>query len=551
MTATTTGVVEPRTFGILDLWDAVAGSVPDRECIVQGERRLTWAEVADRTSRLGWWLTGHGLGARPGPVADWESPNDTVGLLMRNSPEYLESSLAGYRARCAPFNVNHRYLGEELAYLLTDARPSAMIYHLEFGPVLAEALQISGAAVPHLIHVGDDSGRDPLPGSVAYEQALDDAVEPDEPVVPSPDDVHVLYTGGTTGMPKGVIWRQRELAGRPCGISIGSLEQAATDAPRRAWLRALPAPPLMHGTASWFSYGAWARGGTIVLSPEPSFDAVKALALCRAERVAWIAIVGDAFAQPLLRALADGEEPPSEIAYVFSSGAALSPSAWAELDTYFPGLKLVNALGSSETGPQAFQTSSQQAQFSAGPNTVVVSDDHSTILSADNPGTGWLSNAGELPRGYLNDESRTAATFRVVEGRRLSVSGDRAAVDATGAITFLGRESGVINSGGEKIYAEEVERVLLALPEIDEALVFGRPSEKWGQEVVALLVSHAGQELDRDAIRAACADRLAGYKLPKSIAWVPAIQRHTNGKADYPWARETLESVLVSAAPGS
>ncbi|KAA1394278.1 AMP-binding protein [Aeromicrobium ginsengisoli] len=541
-------VDEPRSYGFLQLWDAVATSIPDRECIVQGERRLTWSQVADRTTRLGWWLTGLGIGARPGPIDDWQSPNDLVGLLMRNSSEYLEASLAGYRSRCAPFNVNHRYQAEELAYLLTDARPSAIVYHLEFAPVLAEAARVAGVDLPHLIHVPDASGEQPLPGSVAYDDALAQAVEPTEPVEPSPDDVHVLYTGGTTGMPKGVIWRQRELAGRTCGITVKSLEAAHADAPRRAWLRAYPAPPLMHGTSSWFSYGAWSRGGTIVLSEDHSFDAVRALELMRDESVAHLAIVGDAFAQPLLRALADGEEPPSTLKYVFSSGAALASTAWAELDRYFPGLQLVNALGSSETGPQAVKTSSGQSQFSAGPDTIVVSEDYSTLLSADNPGTGWLSNGGDMPRGYLNDETRTAGTFRVIEGRRLSVSGDRAAVDETGAITFLGRESGVINSGGEKIYGEEVEQVLLSLPEVDEALVFGRPSEKWGQEVVALLVSNTGQRLGRDDLRAACGDRLAGYKVPKQVAWVDAIRRHNNGKADYAWARETIEGLLEVSA---
>jgi acyl-CoA synthetase (AMP-forming)/AMP-acid ligase II len=536
----------PREFGFLDLWDSVATLVPDRECIVQGPRRVTFRQVHERTTRLGWWLTAQGFGARRAPVADWESPNDLVGLLLRNSPEYLEASLGCYRARCAPFNVNYRYEAEELAYLLTDARPSAIVYHLEFGPPLAAAFEVAGFAPAALIHVDDASGNAPLPGSVPYESALNEATVPQQPVVPTPDDVHVLYTGGTTGMPKGVIWRLRELAGRPCGIQVASLDAARRDAPRRGWLRAFPAPPLIHGAASWFSYGAWARGGTIVLSEDHSFDPVRALKLCRDEKITWMAIVGDAFAQPLLRALRTHEEPPRTLTYVFSSGAALSSSAWGELDGYFPGLKLVNALGSSETGPQAFQNSSGQAEFTPGPETFVVSDDHSHLLTPDRPGTGWLSNAGELPRGYLNDASRTAATFRVVDGIRLSVSGDRASVDGTGAITFLGRASGVINSGGEKIYAEEVEQVLLSLPEVDEALVFGRPSEQWGSEVVALLVSSTGRNMGRDELRAACGGRLAGYKFPKEVAWVARIQRHNNGKANYAWARDALQQLAVA-----
>jgi fatty-acyl-CoA synthase len=538
---------QSRDYGLLQLWDAVAAVVPDRECIVGAGRRLTWAEVAERTTRLGWFLTARGFGPRPGPVADWESPNDMVGLLLRNSPEYLEGSLGSYRARCAPFNVNYRYQAGELAYLLRDARPAAMIYHREFGPVLGEALATVPSLSPALVHVDDGSGTAPLPGSVGYEDALAAAAPPPVPVEPSPDDVHVLYTGGTTGMPKGVMWRLRDLAGRPCGIVAKSLEEVRRDAPRRGWLRAFPAPPLMHGAAAWFAYGAWSRGGTLVLSEDRSFDGPRALRLCHEERVTWMAIVGDAFAEPLLAALRHGADPPSSLSYMFSSGAALSASAWAELERYFPGLKLANALGSSETGPQAVQTSREEANFRPGPDTCVVSDDYGAVLNAANPGTGWLSNAGELPRGYLNDRKRTAATFRTVAGRRLAVSGDRASIDETGEIRFLGREATVINTGGEKVYGEEVERALRALPEIGDALVFGRPSPRWGQEVAALLVAR-GALLSREEIRDRCAGDLAGYKIPKAVGYVPSIQRHNNGKADYEWARATIAALETAPA---
>lgn len=534
-----------RSYGLLQLWDAVATAIPERECVVQGQRRLTWEQVAERTTRLGWALTAAGYGARPGPIEDWESPNDLVGLLMRNSIEYLEASLGCYRARCAPFNVNYRYQPEELAYLLGDARPVALVYHLEFGSVLAEALGRLPDLEPALVHVDDGSGNEPLPGSSRYEDVLLGAAEPAAPVEPTPDDVHVLYTGGTTGMPKGVIWPLRELAGRACGITVGSLEDAHRDAPRRGWLRAFPAPPLMHGAAAWFAYGAWSRGGTLVVTEAASFDPEAALALCREERVAWMAIVGDAFAQPLLRALRAGAEPPSALAYIFSSGAALSATAWQELDQFFPGLKLANALGSSETGPAAVQTSSAQSGFRAGPTTHVLNEDRTRFLTADTPGTGWLANGGELPRGYLNDRERTAGTFLVVDGVRVSVSGDRASIDADGEIRFLGRESSVINTGGEKVYAEEVESVLRSLPEVADAVIVGRPSERWGQEVVALVV--ASDTLDRGQIKVRIGDRLAGYKLPKIVVHVADVRRHDNGKVDYEWARRVAENAEAGA----
>lgn len=534
-----------RPFGYLQLWDAVAAEVGDRECIVQGEHRLTWADVHHRTTRLGWLLTNHGLGPREGADNGWVSPNDTVGLLLRNRPEYLETCLASYRARCAPFNINYRYQAEEIAYLLADARPSALIYQPEFAGVLADALALTPEVAPLLIHVDDDSGVNPLAGSLSYERSVLDATEPSVRVEPSPDDVHILYTGGTTGMPKGVIWRLRELAGRPCGITIGSLEEAAAGAPRRAWLRAHPAAPLMHGAAAWFTYGAWARGGTIVLSEDQAFDAAATLDLCSREQVAWMAIVGDAFAQPILEALRAGEVVPDKLSYVFSSGARLSPESWSELETYFPDLVLVNALGSSETGPQALQTSSQQSQFRAGPSTYVVADEYGALLTAANPGVGWLASAGELPRGYLNDEQRTAATFRVVDGIRLSVSGDRAEIDGKGEIKFLGRESGVINTGGEKVYAEEVELAVRALPQVADVVVIGRPSDRWGAEVVALVVPMDDEVPSRDSIRAGCAGRIAGYKLPRVVVPVASIRRLENGKVDYAWA---LDQALAASS---
>lgn len=530
-----------RSYGLLQMWDAAAAVVGDRECLVQGDRRLTWSQVADHSTRLSWWLTERGHGRRSGPVRDWESPNDLVGIYQRNSVEYLETSLACMRARCAPFNINYRYQAAELAYLLNDARPAAIVYHCEFAPVLSDALaQLTPEGQPDLVHVADDSGIEPLPGSVAYETALTTAQPPPTPVVPSPDDVHVLYTGGTTGMPKGVLWPLRELAGRPCGITLKSIEEAADGAARRGWLRALPAPPLMHGAALWFTYGAWVRGGTIVISQHHSFDARQTLELCIDEKVTWMAIVGDAFGRDLVTVMDDGGPVPGSISYIFSSGAILSDTVWQGLERHFPGLKLFNALGSSETGPQAMRTAPGQTQFTPGPQTTVASEDFTSLLGADAPGVGWLSNGGELPRGYLNDRARTQQTFRVVDGRRLAVSGDRAAVDAAGAITFLGRESGVINSAGEKIYAEEVESVLTELPQVQDALVFGRPSERFGSEVVALLVATAAGEVDRDTLRAECEGRLAGYKFPRAIRWVAEIHRHDNGKPDYAWAKELV-----------
>ncbi|MGI6870596.1 AMP-binding protein [Amycolatopsis sp. 3B14] len=538
---TATVEAQTGTFGYLALWDAIAGVVGERDCLVQNGRRQSWAQTRERTLALGWWLTARTEGRRAGEHQPWESPNDLVGVYVRNRPEFLETVLGCYRARCAPFNVNYRYRAAELAYLLRDAAPAVLVYQQEFAPVLREALAGRPAA-PVLVCVADDSGEQPVAGSVDYEQVIATAVAPPVERVPSGDDVHVLYTGGTTGMPKGVIWRQRDAIPGPCGITVGSIAQAVEGAPRREWLRALPAPPLMHGTALWYAFNAWSSGGTVVLGDNPvHFDAAEMVGTLRRERISSLAIVGDVFARPLLDALAATPEPPEHLRFVFSSGAVLSQRSWAGFRERFPRATIINALGSSETGPQANQTGGD-ATFTAGPNTFVLDEKTGVLRDRTRPGQGLLANGGFLPRGYLGDPERTRMTFRTIGGRYLAVSGDRAEIDADGAVTFLGRDATVINTGGEKVYAEEVESVLLAHPGVADALVLGRPSERWGSEVVALLVADGSDDTVSDAaLTAAVKAQLAGYKAPKTFLRVEKIRRYDNGKPDYAWARAQLE----------
>ncbi|HVW44063.1 MAG TPA: AMP-dependent synthetase, partial [Amycolatopsis sp.] len=253
----------------------------------------------------------------------------------------------------------------------------------------------------------------------------------------------------------------------------------------------------------------------------------------RRERVSSLAIVGDVFARPLLDAVAATDEPPEHLRFVFSSGAVLSDHSWAGFAERFPKAQVINALGSSETGPQANQTRGEDGSFTAGPNTCLVDEETGVLRDASLPGRGLLANGGFLPRGYLGDPDRTRATFRTIDGRYLAVSGDRAEIDAGGRITFLGRDSTVINTGGEKVYAEEVESVLLALPGVGDALVVGRPSDRWGSEVVALVVTGLADE----DLRAAVAGKLAGYKVPKAFLRVERVHRFDNGKPDYGWAK--------------
>ncbi|KAA9157316.1 AMP-binding protein [Amycolatopsis acidicola] len=534
MTATLDTHEETGTFGFLALWDAIAEVVGDRDCLVQNEKRQSWAETRDRTKALGWWLTAHTEGRREGEHHPWESPNDLVGVYVRNRPEFLEAILGGYRARCAPFNVNYRYKAGELAYLLRDAAPKVLVYQQEFAPVLREALA-EVSEPPVLVCVADDSGARPVAGSHDYERVIAEAVAPAEERVPSGDDVHILYTGGTTGMPKGVIWRQKDAIPGPCGIQVRSIAKAVEGAPRREWLRALPAPPLMHGTALWYAFNAWSSGGTVVLSDDPvHFDAAETAETLRRERVSSLAIVGDVFARPLLDAFAASTNRPEHLRFVFSSGAVLSERSWSGFTELFGDVTVINALGSSETGPQANQTRGDTGGFVAGPNTCVVDEESGEIRDASAPGRGLLANGGFLPRGYLGDPERTRSVFRTIGGRYLAVSGDRAEIDDSGRITFLGRDATVINTGGEKVYAEEVESALLSLSGLADALVLGRPSERWGSEVVALVVTDS---LTDQEMRAAVAERLAGYKVPKAFLRVERIRRFDNGKPDYGWAR--------------
>jgi len=531
------------------LHEAVAAAVPERDCIVWRDRRLSWAEVTDRTRRLAAVLMGHGVGLRRGPdgapvaaagVPPWDSPHDHVATYLHNGNEYLETLLGAWKARAAPFNVNYRYVAAELSYLLTDSRAAAVVYHGAFAATLAEVLP----GLPHvrlLLQVDDGSGADLLPGARDYEEALAAAV-PAAPTGLSPDDRYVLYTGGTTGMPKGVLWRQGDFLATCVGVTQPEEELLA--AARRRALRTLPSAPFMHGAAHWNALSAWATGGTVVVQDDPTrFDPADVLATCEREGVTALQIVGDPFAGPLLEELARTDYDLSGLRFLLSGGAVLSAPVKARLTAAVPGLTIVDVLGSSETGRQAV-TRGGAGAFVPERTAVVLSEDLSHRLAPGAPEAGWLAQVGRVPLGYLGDEAKTRATFPVVDGVRYAVSGDKVRLQDDGRLDFLGRESVTINTGGEKVFAEEVEQALTSHPAVRDAVVVGRPSERWGQEVVAVmaLVAGAGRPPD-DELRAHCRSTLAGYKVPKEFVVVDRVVRSPAGKADYAWAR-------TAATPG-
>ncbi|RMD83707.1 MAG: acyl-CoA synthetase, partial [Candidatus Dadabacteria bacterium] len=540
-------------FNLAQVFEAIAERVPDRECIVWRDRRLSWKEVNERSRRLANYLLGRGLALRAerASLEPWESGQDHVALLLYNSNEYLEGMLGAYKARLAPFNVNYRYVERELAYLLRDARARAIIYHASLAPRVAKVK----AHLPELevlIQVEDDSGNALVDGAVAYEEALAQASPERPPLRWSPDDLYILYTGGTTGMPKGVLWRQADifvaaLGGQVVprsGQEFDSLDQIVERAVGGgATLRVMPVAPFMHGAAHWSAFHTFNLGGTVICpNVVRRLDARDVWETVERERVQGMLIVGDAFAVPLLDALESGRYDLSCLRFLVSGGAILSERLKRRFIELVPHLAIVDSVGSSETGAQGQHVSSVQAGvatgiFAAASGNVVLSEDKRRVLEPGSPEVGWLARTGRIPLGYLGDREKTERTFPAVGPRRFAVPGDRARLRADGTIELLGRESVTISSGGEKIFAEEVEHALKQHPAVGDAVVVGRPSQRWGEEVVAIVKLREGCSATAEELLAEAAKRLARYKLPKAFVFRDEIVRSPSGKADYRWAK--------------
>ncbi len=537
---------------LAEVHEALAAALTDRPCLVWRGTTWTWDDVTDRTRRVANLLGEHGIGRRAdlADVAGWESPHDHVGLYLHNSNAYLEGQLGAAKAGAAAFNVNYRYVADELAYLFRDSRAAAILYHGAFAGTLADVLPRLDHQ-PLLIRVDDGSGDELLPGALDYETALA-AASPARPDVEwRPDDLYVLYTGGTTGNPKGVLWTQADFlvaalgVRRRDGTDHGSLDELV-DPARTRHLTTLPAPPLMHGAAMWNALSAWISGGTIVIQDHVEhLDPVDVLDTCERHDVTALLIVGDAFARPLLDEQRHRPRDLTALRFVLTGGAILSPALRTELLELVPQVRIVDVLGSSETGRQAVADTRSgddegPTRFRPSATTAVLDESLERVLEPGEPGIGWLAQGGRIPRGYLGDEAKTRATFPIVAGRRWAVAGDRAAWRPDGSIELHGRESVTINTGGEKVFAEEVEQVLKHHPAVYDALVVGRPSERWGQEVVAVVAVRDGTSVTLEELRDLATGHLARYKLPKAMVIRPAIARSPSGKPDYAWARQQL-----------
>ena len=516
----------PGDHNVATLHEAIAAVVPERECIVAAGVRRTWAEVTDRTRRLAAVLAGAGIGLRsdvadPQALAPWESPHDHVALYLHNGHEYLEGMLGAWKARAAGVNVNYRYVAAELRYVLADSRARAVIFHGAFAATLAEVLPELPAVVL-LLQVDDGSGAGLLPGAVRYEDAVAAAspTAPDGPVTRRPlHPLHGRHDGHAQGhaVAPGRLPRLRprchRAARRDRRDSPGA-GRAAHAALRPVHARGRPLERHIgvdlgrHRRRAGRSHPPRSRR-------RPGHVA--------RERVSALQIVGDPFARPLLDELDAHDHDLSQLRFLLSGGAVLSAPVKERLVARLPGLRIVDVLGSSETGRQA--VAGAESAFRPEGSTVVLSADRTRRLAPDEDEIGWLAQSGRVPLGYLGDEAKTRATFPTVEGVRHAVAGDRVRLLPDGTIELLGRDSVTINTGGEKVFAEEVEQVLTAHAAVADAVVAGRPSERWGSEIVAVLSARPGvTPPGDDELRAHCRTALAGYKVPKAFCWVDQVR---------------------------
>ncbi len=433
-----------------------------------------------------------------------------------------------------------------------------MVFHSAFADNVAEVRD----ALPDLsvlLQVDDGSGAPLLDGAVWYEDALA-AASPDAPAVEySPDDLYILYTGGTTGMPKGVLWRQADIFVASLGGRAGANDWESLDAivevAKNGGSKVLPAPPFMHGAGHWVALSAFTGGNTVCIQDDViGMDADDMWRTIEREKVSLFLIVGDAFGRPLVDQLeAKGSDAYdlSSLFAIVSGGAPLNSTLKDRLLAALPGKMIIDAVGASETGTQmsnvsAAAGSSSTGTFTPGPGAVIVNPEMTAVLEAGHEEVGWLAQQGRVPLGYLGDAEKTARTFPVINGVRYSVPGDRARLTAEGIIELYGRDSVTINSGGEKIFAEEVEQALAHHPDVYDVTVAGRPSDKWGAEVVAIVQLREGVAADdviQKSLLAEAEKHIARFKLPKAFKFVDHVQRSPSGKADYRWAKAQAEEL--------
>ncbi|MFD6857945.1 acyl-CoA synthetase [Rhodococcus sp. NPDC060090] len=532
---------------IADLVEHAIDLVPDRVALASDGRELTYAQLEDRTNRLGHYLREHGV-----------KPGDKVGIYSRNTIEAVEAMVAVFKIRAVMVNINFRYIENELQHIFEDSDMVALIHERQYADKVANVLPTT-PLVKTVLVVDDGTELDYSGyGGADYEQALAQSSPERDFEERSPDDLYMLYTGGTTGKPKGVMWRQEDVW-RVLGGGINFLtgeyvadewELAKTGAANPAMVR-FPIPPMIHGGAQWALFQALFGGGKLVMHPE--FDGHDTLRVIEEHKVNVIFITGDAMGRPMIDALEQGNPKTgkpydlSSMYFMGSSAALFSPALKERFLELLPNCMITDSIGSSETGFSGIGVV-QKGQAHVGAPTVKIDastdviDEDGTPLQPGDGKVGLLARKGHIPIGYYNDEAKTAATFREYNGVRYSIPGDYAQVEADGTVTMLGRGSASINSGGEKIYPEEVEAALKGHPDVFDVLVVGVPDERFGQGVAAVVAVRQGTRPALAELVERARASIAGYKVPRSLWFVDEVKRSPAGKPDYRWAKEQTET---------
>lgn len=525
------------TLQLATLFEAVAAAVPDRLALVCGDRRATFADLDRRADAQAARLRASGI-----------EPGEHVGLHMLNGVEYVAALLACVKARAVPVNINYRYTDRELHHLYTDAGLAALFVDAEFAPAAA---RVAGDCPALRLAVVAGTGEAPSWPDRIGVTGFADAPDAPDGAAPrtgrSPDDRFIIYTGGTTGLPKGVVWRHEDFYmaalrggnhyGEPHRTVAGLAAAAEAGTPVPYLLTA----PLMHGAATYTLLTALLTGAPTVLMRR--FEPVEALRLIDREKAVIITVVGDAIARPLADAIRayGAAYDLSSFMVLGSGGAILSRSVQEEFAELIPGVHVNNGFGASESGVDGTITVGADGLMRLSPNPrVTVVDAAMKPVPPGSDETGYIARSGHVPLGYHNDPDRTARTFPVIDGTRWAILGDMARVEADGTTVVLGRGSGCVNTGGEKVFPEEVEQALKAHPGVMDALVAGVPDERFGERVAAVVETRPGTGPSAEALRAHCRDHLAGYKIPALITFTGAVMRSPSGKADYRWAKRVL-----------
>ena len=537
-------------FHLADLFEHAVDNFAERDYLVVDGVRRTYAEMEDRANRLAHHLAASGVG-----------PGDHVGIYGLNSVEWVEAIWATFKIRAVWININYRYVEDELRYLFGNADLVSLIYQRRFSPYVASVRSELPLLRSALVIDDGTSEADAGIGAVAYEDALADRSGERDFGPRSPDDRYILYTGGTTGMPKGVVWRHEDvffaLGG---GIDVRTGERVQhpeemVEKGRAGAINFLPIAPLMHGATQWATMGQSFIGSKVVLVP--TFDPHEVWRLVEAESINVIMITGDAMGRPLIEALddPDAKYDTSSLFALSSSAAVFSPSVKDDFFRHFPNLVVTDAVGSSEGGANGLtvvepgKTAMQGGPTVSATGDSVVLDDEMKPVAPGSGVVGRLARSGNIPIGYYNDPEKTAQTFVEVDGVRWSIPGDYATVEADGSITLLGRGSVSINSGGEKIYPEEVESAVKSHPDVWDAVVVGLPDPRWGQRVTAVVQAREGASPSLESIQAHCRSKIAGYKVPRDLHLVDEVVRSPSGKPDYRWAVAEASRAIETANP--